>query len=137
MCAAIGYFCLISSPLSTSHCELVALCLILAFQPSQILSDSLTSLVLVAGWADRSPSRLLGCMDRVEVRTFLHLARDWGWPTFWRRSRLMTSELWAWGCPRVWATPWQIIVPRQLLSTLLPRCGTLDPLVLLGCFGDH
>ena len=64
----------IPSPRSSTHCELVALCLALRMSPSHILTDSLTSLQLARSWGSRPATHALGCADRVEVRQLLHLA---------------------------------------------------------------
>ena len=61
---------------SSTHCELVALCLALSFSPSQILTDSLVSLQLIRRWSTRSVAQTLSCPDRSEVRHFIHLARQ-------------------------------------------------------------
>lgn len=61
----------ISSPRSSTHCELAALVLALQMEPRQILSDSLAALTMVARWGTWSMRRLLACRDRVEVRQFL------------------------------------------------------------------
>jgi hypothetical protein len=61
---------------SSTHCELVALCLALSFSPSQILTDSLVSLQLIRSWASRPTAKTLSCPDRAEIRYFIHLARQ-------------------------------------------------------------
>jgi hypothetical protein len=64
----------VSQPRSSTHCELVALCLALSLQPSQILTDSLGSLHLISAWGHWPATRTLRCPDRVEVRQFLYMA---------------------------------------------------------------
>ena len=66
----------VPAPRSSTHCELVALCLAMAFDPPQVLSDSLTSLSMVKGWGAWSASRILKCADRAEVRRLLHMAKE-------------------------------------------------------------
>ena len=63
-------------PRSSTHCELVALCLALSLDPipPQILTDSLTSLRLAQAWGRWSVARTLQCMDRVEIRQLVHMA---------------------------------------------------------------
>ena len=63
-------------PRSSTHCELVALCLALSFSPppSRIITDSLASLQLIQCWGTWPTSRHLRCADRVEVRQFLSTA---------------------------------------------------------------
>ena len=63
----------VQQPRSSTHCELVALCLALSLNPSQILTDSLSSLHLISAWGQWPMARMLRCPDRVEVRQFLHL----------------------------------------------------------------
>ena len=64
----------IPTPRSSTHCELVALNLALSLAAPQIITDSLTSLRLIAGWSTYSTARILRCADRVEVRWFLQQA---------------------------------------------------------------
>ena len=63
----------IPAPRSSTHCELVALGLVHHFVPSPplVLTDSLTSLRLIASWSRRSTAAVLACADRQEVRAFL------------------------------------------------------------------
>ena len=63
----------IPKPRSSTHCELVALCLAMQFSPPQILTDSLVSLQLVRRWGSRTLAQVLACPDRPEVRQFLHM----------------------------------------------------------------
>ena len=66
----------IPTPRSSTHCELVALCLALSLSPvpSQILTDSLASLHLALGWGRWSVARTLRCADRVEIRQLVYMA---------------------------------------------------------------
>ena len=65
----------IPCPRSSTHCELVALCLALSLDPTppQVLTDSLTSLRLALGWGCWPVARTLQCADRVEVRQLVHM----------------------------------------------------------------
>ena len=53
---------------------MVALCLAMGMDTPQVLTDSLSSLRLVRGWGRWSPSRMLQCPDRVEVRMLMYFA---------------------------------------------------------------
>ena len=68
----------IATPRSSTQCELVALSLVSAFQPSPslILSDSLCSLQLIRSWGLRSTAASLSSVDRLEVRSFLYQWQD-------------------------------------------------------------
>ena len=63
-------------PRSSTHCELVALCVALTLTPvpPRILKDSLTSLRLALSWGRWPVARTLHCADRVEVRQLVHMA---------------------------------------------------------------
>ena len=69
--------CQVPAPRSSTHCELVALSLALAMEPTppQVLTDSLVSLRLLAQWGAWPTRRTLGSVDRVEARRLIHLAR--------------------------------------------------------------
>ena len=66
----------ITSSCSSTHCELVALCLALslASTPPQVLTDSLTSLRLARSWGQYTVARTLRCADRVELRQLIYMA---------------------------------------------------------------
>ena len=69
----LQHLCTLSTPHSSTQCELVALSLVARFQPppSLVLTDSLNSLQLISSWEQRSSARILACAERVEVRLFL------------------------------------------------------------------
>jgi len=62
------------SPMSSTHCELVALCLGLTSEKEQLLTDSLTALGLLKSWAEWPAARVLSRAHRVYVRRMLPLA---------------------------------------------------------------
>ena len=64
----------VSTPRSSTQCELVALMLALDFQPPQVITDSLTALHLLKSWGTWSPQRVLQMADRGLVRMLLHQA---------------------------------------------------------------
>ena len=66
----------IPCPRSSTHCELVAICLALSFDPAppEILTDSLTALRMALAWGRWPVSRTLRCTDRVVVRQLVHMA---------------------------------------------------------------
>ena len=66
------------APRSSTQCELVALTLALEMQPLQVLTDSLAALTMLRNWGRWPPQRVLQSPDRVEVRRFLHRARELG-----------------------------------------------------------
>ena len=66
---------------SSTHCEMVALCLAIQARPTQVLTDSLCSLQLLQRWHAWPLSRQLLCEHRAEVRQALpvpvYLPRRW------------------------------------------------------------
>ena len=62
----------IPAPRSSTQCELVILLLALEISPSQILTDSLASLMTLLNWGQWSVQRTLQCPDCVELRHFLY-----------------------------------------------------------------
>ena len=64
----------VEAPRSSTQCELVALCLGMAFDTPQILTDSLTALLMVRGWQAWPAARMLRCPDGAEVRMLLDMA---------------------------------------------------------------
>ena len=64
----------VTSPRSSTQCELVALALAMEFQPPQILTDSLAALHMLRSWGRWSPRRILQTPDRGLVRYVLDLA---------------------------------------------------------------
>ena len=62
------------SACSSTHCELVALCLAMSLSPPQIITDSLVSLQLLKRWGRYSPARVLQCPERVIVRQVINMA---------------------------------------------------------------
>ena len=68
----------VSYPRSSTHCELVALCLALTLSPSpsQVLTDSLVSLQLLQHWGHWPAARTLSCPDRIEVRQLIDMALE-------------------------------------------------------------
>ena len=64
----------VTSPRSSTHCELVALALAMTLHPTQVLTDSLAALLMLQSWGKWSPRRILQTPDRGLVRYILHLA---------------------------------------------------------------
>ena len=90
----------ISTPRSSTHCELVALCLALQLSPPQILTDSLTALQLITRWATLPPSRILRCPDRIDIRRFLHLASQQPSPPLLEKVKAHDTAAIALGHPK-------------------------------------
>ena len=65
--------CHVPAPRSSTHCELVALCLVATFPkaPPLVLTDSLCALQLIRAWGSRTTKAVLACRERQEVRQFL------------------------------------------------------------------
>ncbi len=63
----------VPNPRSSTHCELVALNLVVQFPspPPLILSDSLCSLQLIGSWGRRPPRVTLACTERSLIREFI------------------------------------------------------------------
>ena len=64
----------VSTPHSSTQCELVALSLLPRFPAvsPRVLTDSLCSLQLLKSWAHRPLTTIMTCQERVEVRTVLY-----------------------------------------------------------------
>ena len=89
-------------PRSSTHCELVALCLALTLAPAppQVITDSLTALRLARGWGGWPVARTLRCADRVEVRQLLHLAQQLPQPPVLEKVKAHDAVALATGHPK-------------------------------------
>ena len=93
--------CRVEDPRSSTHCELVALHLSRQLRPAPvILSESLVSLRLIAGWHRRSVRDVLECPDRLEVRAFLHQWQDRGPPPILEKVKAHDAQGAAAGKPK-------------------------------------
>ena len=92
----------IPSPRSSTHCELVALCLALTFSPppAAVLTDSLASLQRVRSWGTWPTARHLRCADRVEVRQFISMALDLERPPVLEKVQAHNEEAISAGHPK-------------------------------------
>ena len=68
----------VTSPRSSTHCELVALALAMQLCPPEIHSDSLAALTMLGRWRAWPTRKVIECRDRMEVRLVLALAAEMG-----------------------------------------------------------
>ena len=90
----------LQAPRSSTQCELAALCLALQWGPTQVLTDSLTSLQLVRRWGSRPTAHILRCADRVEVRQLVHLAGSMEHPPLLEKVKAHDQRALALGHPK-------------------------------------
>ena len=92
----------VPDPRSSTHCELVALCLALTFSspPAAVLTDSLASLQCIHSWGSWPTARHLQCADRVEVRQFLAMALELEQPPVLEKVKAHDAAALASGHPK-------------------------------------
>ena len=127
---------------SSTQCELVALCLAVQLSPALILTDSLCSLQLLRRWGVWPTARVLACMDRIEVRQLLAMARACPSPPALEKVRAHDEAAIARGYPKavgndmadLWARRAAGEAGHPVWAAAVDRYG--DPVELLDASGS-